>query len=138
METFFFLVMITLSMSATAEIYTWVDENGKKHFSDQPPADQNISTEVTKEIKLLNIDAGYPAGIVVDPTRKGRKKEKALQKAAAAERMNETCARAKTDLEMLSGRVVFHDEGGNELRVSEADRVKMEKSLRAVIKERCG
>ncbi len=134
---FFFFVMMTLSLSVTAEIYTWVDENGKTHFSDQPPADRNINTEVKKEIELHNIDAGYPAGIVVDPDRKRHNKEIAVQKAAVAKRTNKACSKAKTDLRMLSGRVAFRDERGNEVRVSEKDRVKMEKSLREAIRKRC-
>ena len=134
--TFMFLLM--LSLSATAEVYTWIDENGERHFSDQPPADQNISAEVTREIELQNIDAGYPAGIVVNPTRKRRKQEKAQQKAAAAEKMNIECARARADLATLSSPVIFRDETGQQVRVSEKDRAKMENSLRMLIKEHCG
>ena len=36
-------LMITVWENAAlkAEVYTWTDENGVKHFSDQPPADAN-------------------------------------------------------------------------------------------------
>jgi hypothetical protein len=37
MRLIMLLVLLTLSASASAEIYKWVDEAGKVHFSDTPP-----------------------------------------------------------------------------------------------------
>ena len=33
----FLFLLLLLSVPAQAEIYTWVDENGKKHFGDRVP-----------------------------------------------------------------------------------------------------
>ncbi|WP_164847004.1 DUF4124 domain-containing protein [Neptunomonas marina] len=35
----------TLPLSAHAEIYRWVDENGKAHYSDRKPEDANVKVE---------------------------------------------------------------------------------------------
>lgn len=37
LKTLLFIVSIFISYSSLAEIYTWVDKNGKKHFSDSVP-----------------------------------------------------------------------------------------------------
>jgi Domain of unknown function (DUF4124) len=140
LTTLFFLVSITLSLpllSAAGEVYIWTDESGHKHFSDLPPADGSVTPKIKKEIELHNIDAGYPAGIVVDPTRQRRQGAAAVQNAAAAKRVDQECSRAKFDLRKLSGRVVFHDDQGNQIKVSERERIQMEKSLRADINTNC-
>jgi hypothetical protein len=133
-------VFLLAAVSAnSAEVYTWVDEHGKKHYSDQPPDDQTQQqTEVeTRAFELENIDEGYPAGIVADPHRKERKaKEESVQKAART-KLSEQCERARADLTMLSGRISFNDGAGNEVRVTEAERKQMQKNLDAVISKHC-
>ncbi|CAA0104531.1 Uncharacterised protein [BD1-7 clade bacterium] len=42
-----------MAVNASAKIYTWTDENGKKHFTDKPPKDSNdYDTVVTKPINV--------------------------------------------------------------------------------------
>jgi len=48
MPVLFFLILL-LSLTADAEIFSWVDENGRKHFSDKPQANAQV----------LKINAGY-------------------------------------------------------------------------------
>ena len=43
MKQIIFLMIICVSASANAEIFRWVDENGRVHFGDQPPADTESS-----------------------------------------------------------------------------------------------
>ncbi|WP_426369037.1 DUF4124 domain-containing protein [Pseudocolwellia sp. HL-MZ7] len=45
-----FIVLAVLSEPATSEIYKWVDENGKVHFSDKPPATDNVETLDEQEL----------------------------------------------------------------------------------------
>lgn len=52
-----FLFLVVMSKLATAEIYKWVDENGKVHFSDKPPVNDNA--EKIDEQKLLARTSSY-------------------------------------------------------------------------------
>lgn len=134
------ILLIAASMQAyPAEVYIWVDEHGKKHYSDQPPDEQQQPTldVQTRAFELKNIDEGYPAGIVADPTRGERKAKQVQAQKAARANLQEQCAKAHADLAMLSGRVAFNDDAGNEVRVTEAQRRAMQEKLSAVITERC-
>lgn len=41
------LILLLCSFSASAEIYKWIDQHGKTHFTDKPPAGQK-----TEEVRL--------------------------------------------------------------------------------------
>ncbi|MEW6981236.1 glutaredoxin domain-containing protein [Colwelliaceae bacterium 6471] len=43
-KSWFLLLAITISWTATAEIYKWTDENGKVHFSDKQPTNKDAET----------------------------------------------------------------------------------------------
>ena len=45
------LVLCSLSTQALSQVYTWVDENGQKHFGSQPPA--------TQQAEAVTIKPGY-------------------------------------------------------------------------------
>ena len=55
MPNVFKLILLTatiaLPLVASAQVYKWVDENGKTHFSDQPPA-KNTANQV--ELPTIN------------------------------------------------------------------------------------
>ena len=133
----FLLSVVIPSSSMGAQVYTWIDENGKKHFSDQPPTDPNISAEIKEDVKLQNIDSGYPAGIVLDPGRKQREETKVAERKAIAKDVEMRCSTARKELETLSGRVTFQNDEGEEVRVSEKERDKMARSLRSAIRKNC-
>lgn len=46
------LVLCSLSAQALSQVYTWVDENGQKHFGSQPPAAQS-------KVETVTIKPGY-------------------------------------------------------------------------------
>jgi hypothetical protein len=45
----YLLMCLSLSAAASAELYKWVDENGKVHYTDQDPA-LDSKKAVTKEV----------------------------------------------------------------------------------------
>lgn len=47
-----FLLCSILSTPTLSQVYTWVDENGQKHFGSQPPASQ-------RHAEPVNINQGY-------------------------------------------------------------------------------
>ncbi|MBK9662821.1 MAG: DUF4124 domain-containing protein [Nitrosomonas sp.] len=49
--------MLLFSVTAQAQIYKWVDENGKTQYTDQPPP-PNVATDV----KGLNIKSAPMSG----------------------------------------------------------------------------
>ena len=58
MKNFVFTGLILLfSVTAQAQIYKWVDENGKTQYTDQPPP-PNVATDV----KGLNIKSAPMSG----------------------------------------------------------------------------
>lgn len=125
-----------ISLQATAEIYSWVDEDGNTHFSDEPP--RSDASQVREEkVELHNIDQGYPPGIVVDPERKSREREKAQQQAAVSAQKRDDCEEARRELGILSGRVIFRDENGNEVQVTEKERAAMAQKFRKQVEEYC-
>lgn len=125
-----------IPLQATAEIYSWIDEDGNTHFSDEPPRG-DASQVREEEVELHNIDQGYPPGIVVDPERESRQREKARQQAAATAQKRNDCQKARRELGILSGRVIFKDESGNEVQVTEKERAAMAKEFRKQIGEYC-
>lgn len=50
----FGLVLLMLVGVAQADIYKWTDENGRVHYSDEPPANQKIDT-IIKDISTKDI-----------------------------------------------------------------------------------
>lgn len=45
------LLLLTCVLPLQAQVYTWVDENGQKHFGNQPPA--------TQPVQEVNVRQGY-------------------------------------------------------------------------------
>ena len=70
-----FLVMGTLAIPSYAELYKWVDEKGKVHFSDQKPPDQK-NTE-TIQVEPLNtmqeVEPPPPSQVRTTPKPKKKK-----------------------------------------------------------------
>lgn len=126
------------SVQAT-EVFVWIDAQGKKHFSDQPTDEAlDSGVMVSEEIRLQNVDQGYPAGILGDPDRGERQAKVVKEKARLAATQEERCAEARSALSDISGRVTFSDDDGNVVKVTEAERRKMASDLGATIQKHCG
>ena len=55
--TLFLVSVIAIPAATSAQVYKWVDENGKVHYSDKkPPASENKNVEVVDE-SVLNDEA---------------------------------------------------------------------------------
>jgi len=84
MKKFFiisFLVLLSINISYAGEIYTWVDENGIKHFSNTPPNKFNAATEVlsNEEIEHDAEKAAYYEGIRLERAKENQLKEEAAR-----------------------------------------------------------
>ncbi|TWE09595.1 uncharacterized protein DUF4124 [Pseudomonas sp. AG1028] len=55
------LLLCSLSAQALSQVYTWVDENGQKHFGSQPPAAQQAEAVTIKPAYAGETRAASPA-----------------------------------------------------------------------------
>lgn len=144
MRKMFLLSMLLLvGVSAQAEVYKWMDENGKVHFGDRAPAEKVEA--IDDKLNKVNIDHGSSntaVSSVVVSTEKTQdeknleaKKKKELEKA-----IGERCKKWEKDIAAIArgDRGIFLDENGNEEIVLERDRgKKLEEWRREYMRSSC-
>jgi len=138
------LVFILLSAPAVqAQMYRWVDVEGKVHFSDKKPKDAKAE-DISDSIKPTNTDFGgrdakqqlqhYERNKAAKRTEKKQSEEHA---SAVKRQRNEQCQTARKHLKVIQGRVIFYDKNNNEIKVSETERAQRAQELEAQIKKYC-
>ncbi len=137
-------LLLCIAPVATAEVYQWVDENGKKHFSDTPPPDRAKAKEISESLKPANIDESRTERqklqkLFAKPTEEEQhyKKQKQAADQKKQQKKQEYCSYLKNRLSKISRRVVFVDKQGNDVKVSEAERKQRAKNLQKMIHQRC-
>ncbi|MBT4492006.1 MAG: DUF4124 domain-containing protein [Gammaproteobacteria bacterium] len=126
------LVLICISQPAQTQVYEWIDANGQKQFSDQPPS-SGVDAD-SKTYEILNIDESLPPPMVVD-TEKGKNKKRYA--AAKKAYLTKECKKARDYLKKTQGRVVFTDDDGKDVYVSEKERIRRVRELGAEITKHC-
>lgn len=134
-----FLVGIVVGLSVNAEVYRWVDKDGKVHYTDQKPA--NDAEDVTRQVNKQNIDSS---------TNEMRKVESILRKENDADReyyqqqaqedaqaRQQQCNWARKRMNEISGNVIFVDDAGKVVKVTETERQKMVADVSKIIQENC-
>jgi putative protein kinase ArgK-like GTPase of G3E family len=136
------LLLMLLAATSTAELYRWTDENGKQHFSDQPPPgseaeviDQKLPPAPGRDGQVDAIEERLKA---MRDKRLAEERERKQEKEQAQRQLDQKCRRQKHKLEMLSTRRVrYRNEDGEfedaSLEKLEADR----QELREWIAENC-
>lgn len=131
-------IALSVSTGALAQLYKWVDKDGRVTYSDQPPPAQ--------ESKQLNIGTGQAAPPRTSSVERDKELEKsrleAKEKAKVAENVEkkaqleeENCNRAKAYLRTVTdgGRIATYDEKGERVLLDdkqiEAERVKAQKAV---------
>lgn len=128
------VLLSLISVSASAQLYKWVDKDGTVHYSDKPPP---ASAKQEKKLNIRNDPApattgaeqAAPAKSYVEQDLEYRKRkveqEEARKKAdAEAETERQNCARAQEKLRLYeeAGRVYRIDEGGERQYLSDEGR----------------
>lgn len=141
MNKHFLLVLagILSGLSANAEVYRWVDKDGKVHYTDQKPADD--AEDVTRQVNKQNIDTS---------TDERRKVESILRKENDADReyyqqqaqedaqeRQHRCNWARKRMNEISGNVIFVDDAGKVVKVTETERQNMVADVNKTIQENC-
>ena len=142
--TVIYLVPLIISPTAFSEIYKWTDAQGKTHFSDHPPQEQVKSEEVSSQLSPLNRDSSSDETKKLQQLFKGpTPEEQALQQQEEArqrqrdQQINKACNEAREQLAVLKGPVYFTDDNGNEVSVSEEERVQRVIRLEQEIRDNC-
>ena len=145
---FFLALTFTTSISYTldghAEVYKWTDEQGNVHFGDHPP-DREKATALGNSLKPLNISTDLSNPSMIRKAEQARQDEvlrnanqqQRKQQLSSSEQHQRDCERARKRLRDISGPVVFYDDNGKAVDVTEKEREKMEQALRAEINKNC-
>ena len=109
-------------------IYTWVDENGVTHYSQQAPQQESIKTSKLYSEDLEQAKVGFIAPIKkVEPTSKANELEKSAAqiKEKDAKQAKSICESAKHNLEILTTHTKLirqTSDSGESVAMTEEDR----------------
>lgn len=139
-----FLLPLLIMVSATeAQVYKWVDENGKVHFSDQPPRKKPASAEKV-ELKIAPKTGNRAAPSAAERAKQqqellrrmeGERKQRESQRAKAKEekkRLAELCKKLKKEMEEKVRANAIYTENDKGERVYDSEEVADQKRKRAV------
>ena len=142
-----FLIGMLLTLAAPAEIYKWVDDEGKVHYGEKLP---NTTTDKAVETIKIKDDVGTSdnqraneafkkKSKSLDENRKKRKKEKLAKKKKAGDqaKMKKTCEAAKKLLAGYQMPRVALVEGGEYTWLNEEQQQAKIKETKALIKKVC-
>ncbi len=112
-----------------AQVYKWVDENGKLQFSDKPPPEKPAE-DISQQLEKTNVDhASGKMATAAPPKRDKTEDEKQLEQRKRQEiedRIGKQCRAMKKDMDAIARgeRGIFVDKDGKEELVLERDRDK--------------
>lgn len=141
------LILAASATASSAEMYRWVDENGRVHFGDRPPTDakaEDVSGDLTPINSIRSNGSRRPILTTATRSRVSQKvddeyRERQLrEKQEKQQKMKKACDKARSDLEAIQGRVVFLDNNGKEVRRTERERQQIAEKLQREIKYYCG
>jgi hypothetical protein len=136
------LALLLAALPASAVLYKWVDQDGKVHYSDQPPPDGAKQSGVVTAPARSTPSAAAPAGDAATAAPKGpktaaeqemefRKRRleaaeadaKRQQEAQAGEEKKRNCAQAMNRLAALEtgGRITRYGPDGETVYLSDAE-----------------
>lgn len=146
-----FLLTLTafffFAVPASAEMYRWVDAQGKVHYTDQPPAEPSKSS---KKIDIPNKPA--PAATASDKSWQEKELDfkkrqssnaeseaKKKKEADDAKTKAENCENAKKSLKALEegGKISTYDDKGNRTIMEDAQRAKATSDAKKSVNSWC-
>lgn len=138
-RTLFLIGLLSFNADAIAEVYRWVDKNGKVHYTDRKPAPD--AENITKDVNKQNIDSSSREIEKINQMQREEEEEKRKsqqrQAQARAQAVQAPCAAAKTRLKQMKGHVIFVDDMGKAVTVTESERQKKVVELEREIHINC-
>ena len=136
-----FSVLLLFASSSHAEVYRWVDENGKTHYSDKKP--KTDAEDITQAVKKQNIDSSIEEQRklqeIFRPENEADReyyRQQQLKNQPTPEHIQH-CNKQRRYLNKIDGRVQFVDEEGNVVPVTEKQRQQRVEELQRYLAEHC-
>lgn len=124
-----------------AEIYRWVDEHGKTHYSDKKP--KTNAEDITLEVKKQNIDTSMEEQRKLQQIFRAENeadrefyRQQQLKNQPSPEH-RQHCNEMRSYLNKIDGRVQFIDEDGKVVPVTEAQRRQRVEETQRYLDEHC-
>lgn len=135
-------LIITLPLASQAQtIYKWQNEDGKWQFSDTPPSDGKTAVEQSDPTPVntssntnREMNKVFPRQTSAEIRYENQQQKAANQRTAA---IAQWCKQARRRLGIIEGKVVFLDEQGRALEVTEEEREARAIALRKKISKNC-
>lgn len=144
MKACILVLLLCLTPLSQAAIYRWVDESGKVHFSDKQPENHSNAQEISGNLRPLNHDSSATETEKLKAVFQGETaEEKAFNARQQVERekqrllKQQDCQKARNQLSVMRGRVVFKDAEGKDIIVSEEERQQQAKQLEQQVQIHC-
>ena len=147
MKNIILLLGLMTTMAAHAGVYKWVDENGKVHYGDSPQVSQpavEMNVDVTtpepsfSEDVLSREDKRERLLQSMEEDRLEKQEKRDIQK-AENKKNRQKCNRFRDRMRHYDRASAIYklDRDGNRVYMSDSDRDRATKSLRAKIKKYC-
>ena len=139
---FITVFLLVYCSNAWSEVYQWKDENGQTHFGDRAPTDKH-SDNISKQLDHINISTDLSSPELMlnqaeqNEARQNEKRQKLIKQQKNLPSLSEVCMNAKRYLSTIEGRVVFTDEHGKEMKVSEQERKNKVLKMKEIIRQKC-
>jgi hypothetical protein len=138
------LAGLLTAVAATAEIYRWTDENGRVHFSDKPPRDQQAE-KIGDKTRPVNVDTSRAEREKLNklfapetPEEQQLRRQREARLAAQAEKRRVECENARRELRFFTEeRFYWVDEQGRTSNASEQERQQVIDRLSQAIQQHC-
>jgi Cu/Ag efflux pump CusA len=142
------LANLTISLQSIAQVYKWVDENGKVHFSDKPFDEKSKAVKIKSQpqVSQQEVDqAKQRAARVIQQQRKinaiNSEETREEQKAKAAREKDaaKTCAKAKREMQFMNGRYISYttNDKGEKYALTDDEVNRLADELKAAIAKNC-
>ena len=119
------LVILYSPLGFATDIYTWVDDNGVTHYSQQPPAGKQAKTLNSQAIEPGKIGTVAPVQREEKPELSNAEQDAAAIKARDQAQAQKLCDSAKFNLDVLQTHTRLQrkdDKTGEPVRMTEEER----------------
>lgn len=136
------VILYLFSSYTLSEVYQWTDESGRTHFGDRPP-EKTSSENISEKLNKINITGDYSSPELMLRHQKNKDAEAKKRREEWQEKQKnrpsqlEKCEKARQLLNTITGPVVFVDENGKDLKISEETRKQRANVLKDTIRKHC-
>lgn len=146
---FTILIFTIYITSAQSQVYKWVDENGKVHYSDKPIDDKAKAMDIKKDISATRQqEARAQANKLIQSQRKQLANEQEVKRDEAiaerkqkqeARKLNSACRQARASLRALEYQAPVYQENdkGERTYLDDETRKNQATKLKADIQKHC-